>query len=91
MLCVKTFYGLLQMSGPSHKHRYKNSGLDSRELRRRREEEGVQLRKQKREEQLFKRRNVNLPELPDEDRPKQVCCACFGIFSCLFCLFLLLV
>lgn len=65
------------MSGPSHKHRYKNSGLDSKELRRRREEEGVQLRKQKREEQLFKRRNVNLPELPDDERPKQaseVCC-----------------
>lgn len=60
------------MSGPSHKHRYKNSGLDSRELRRRREEEGVQLRKQKREEQLFKRRNVNLPELPDDEGPKQV-------------------
>ena len=51
------------MSGPSapgqtHKYRYKNAALDSQELRRRREEEGVQLRKQKREEQLFKRRNV---------------------------------
>jgi len=42
-------------------------GLDSQELRRRREEEGVQLRKQKREEQIFKRRNVNIPALPDED------------------------
>lgn len=45
-------------TGQSHKHRYKNVALDSQELRRRREEEGVQLRKQKREQQLFKRRNV---------------------------------
>ncbi|XP_012286610.1 importin subunit alpha-7 [Orussus abietinus] len=45
-------------TGPTHKYRYKNVGLDSQELRRRREEEGVQLRKQKREQQLSKRRNV---------------------------------
>jgi importin subunit alpha-1 len=45
-------------TGQTHKFRYKNAALDSQELRRRREEEGVQLRKQKREEQLFKRRNV---------------------------------
>lgn len=49
------------MSGAAHKFRYKNVGLDSTELRRRREEEGVQLRKQKREQQLFKRRNVTIP------------------------------
>jgi Importin beta binding domain len=31
---------------------YKNKGLDTSELRRQREEEGVQLRKQKRDEQV---------------------------------------
>lgn len=47
--------------GPQHRHRYKNQGLDSSELRRRREEEGVQLRKQKRETELYKRRNIAAP------------------------------
>lgn len=43
----------------AHKHaRYKNQGMDVQEMRRIREEEGIQLRKQKREQQLFKRRNV---------------------------------
>lgn len=60
------------MSGPTHKYRYKNVGLDSQELRRRREEEGVQLRKQKREQQLFKRRNVFMPGLSDDDGSMQV-------------------
>ncbi|GAB5574806.1 importin subunit alpha-6 isoform X2 [Prionailurus iriomotensis] len=39
---------------------YKNNALNPEEMRRRREEEGIQLRKQKREQQLFKRRNVEL-------------------------------
>ncbi|XP_038076104.1 importin subunit alpha-7-like [Patiria miniata] len=43
-----------------HFHMYKNKALGLEELRKRREEEGVQLRKQKREEQLFKRRNVDI-------------------------------
>ncbi|XP_055700621.1 importin subunit alpha-7 [Phlebotomus papatasi] len=47
----------------THKHRYKNVGMDSSELRRRREEEGIQIRKQKREQQLIKRRNVNMPQV----------------------------
>lgn len=59
------------MSG-GHKHRYKNAGLSADELRRRREEEGVQLRKQKREQQLFKRRNVNLPAPNAPDNLLQV-------------------
>ncbi|RWS15728.1 Importin subunit alpha-7-like protein [Dinothrombium tinctorium] len=42
----------------NHRYRYKNAGLDARELRRRREEEGVQLRRQKRESELCKRRNL---------------------------------
>lgn len=56
------------MSGSGHKHRYKNTAVDSVELRRRREEEGVRLRKANRDQQLNKRRNVNLNQLlPDDD------------------------
>lgn len=47
------------MSTSDRKQRYKNAALDSQELRRRREEEGIQLRKAKREEQIFKKRNVD--------------------------------
>lgn len=46
-------------SNAPHKYKYKNAGQDSQEARRRREEEGVQLRKQKRESELCKRRNLN--------------------------------
>ena len=57
------------MSGATpHKAKYKNAGLDAQELRRRREEEGVQIRKNKREQQLFKRRNV----LHDDSQAIQV-------------------
>lgn len=51
----------------SHKQRYKNAALDSSEMRRRREEEGIQLRKQKREQQLIKRRNVDNVQAVDND------------------------
>ncbi|KAG7273343.1 hypothetical protein CRUP_030241 [Coryphaenoides rupestris] len=49
---------------------YKNKALNSAEMRRRREEEGLQLRKQKKDEQLFKRRNVATVEedgAPEDD------------------------
>ncbi|XP_019627834.1 PREDICTED: importin subunit alpha-7-like isoform X3 [Branchiostoma belcheri] len=46
---------------------YKNKALNPQWMRRRREEEGVQLRKQKREQQLFKRRNVDIPA--DDNSP----------------------
>lgn len=36
-------------------------------MRRRREEEGIQLRKQKREQQLIKRRNVDVPVSMESD------------------------
>lgn len=51
----------------AHRYRYKNAGLDAQELRRRREEEGVQLRKQKREHELCKRRNLSSPNEPIQD------------------------
>ena len=46
---------MAETGSPSTNHRmkaYKNKALDSQEMRRRREEEGIQLRKQKREEQV---------------------------------------
>ncbi|GBN12046.1 Importin subunit alpha-6 [Araneus ventricosus] len=51
----------------AHRFRYKNIGLDAQELRRRREEEGVQLRKQKRESELYKRRNLSSPNENGQD------------------------
>uniref|UniRef100_A0A674A2A4 Importin subunit alpha n=1 Tax=Salmo trutta TaxID=8032 RepID=A0A674A2A4_SALTR len=52
-----------EMASPGNERMksYKNKALNPQEMRRRREEEGIQLRKQKREEQLFKRRNVCVP------------------------------
>ena len=53
----------------NNKHRrvYKYNNLDAEELRKRREDTSIMLRKQKREEQLLKKRNVDLPNTADED------------------------
>uniref|UniRef100_A0A6G1S6W7 Importin subunit alpha n=1 Tax=Aceria tosichella TaxID=561515 RepID=A0A6G1S6W7_9ACAR len=49
-----------------HRARYKNTGLDAKELRRRREEDSVQLRKQKRDDVLSKRRTLGPVSPRDE-------------------------
>lgn len=47
--------------------RYKYNHLDADELRKRREDNSIMLRKQKRDEQLQKKRNVDLPNDEDSD------------------------
>lgn len=53
-------------SNNPHRNRYKNPGVDAQELRRRREEEGIQLRKQKRDNELSKRRNLVVSDTGDD-------------------------
>lgn len=69
MTFIVVFSDTFRMNTSRNASRYKNAGLDSAELRRRREEEGIQLRKQKREQQLTKRRNLNtqVDEQDDEE------------------------
>lgn len=69
----------------SHKQRYKNAGLDSSEMRRRREEEGIQLRKQKREQQLIKRRNVDNVQAVDNEFENAISVSLYATTTnCLF-------
>lgn len=72
----------------AHKQRYKNVGLDSSEMRRRREEEGIQLRKQKREQQLIKRRNVDNFQTMDNELENtiSVCKHTVEYANCIVCL-----
>ena len=58
---------------------YKNKALNPQEMRRRREEEGIQLRKQKREEQVgvLKYNSVNIKTLYKEFRSSIIIAASF--------------
>jgi len=62
------------MSNDARKKNYKNAGLDSDEIRKRREDLNITLRKQKREEQHFKRRN--LASTSEQETPSS-----FGVAS----------
>lgn len=50
-----------------HRARYKNTGLDAKELRRRREEDSIQLRKQKRDDVLSKKRTLAPAEYHNDE------------------------
>lgn len=53
------------MASDARKKNYKNTGLDTEELRKRREDLNIALRKTKRDEQVFKRRNLASANEPD--------------------------
>lgn len=52
LFCISVKMSVNADSPANRLKSYKNKALDSQELRRRREEEGIQLRKQKRDEQV---------------------------------------
>lgn len=56
-----------QNENKQFRRQYKYSHLDADELRKRREDNTIMLRKQKRDEQLLKKRNVDMPNDEDSD------------------------
>ncbi|XP_064627392.1 importin subunit alpha-7-like isoform X2 [Lineus longissimus] len=72
----------LNTSGANNRLKaYKNKALDAQEMRRRREEEGIQLRKMKREEQLAKRRNVAVPAEDMDELPSPTVSSSGSLFQ----------
>lgn len=56
-----------QGESKQYRRNYKYNHLDADELRKRREDNSIMLRKQKRDEQLLKKRNVDMPHDEDSD------------------------
>ncbi|KAJ2381486.1 Importin subunit alpha-1, partial [Coemansia sp. RSA 2603] len=58
----------MERASDNRRNAYKTKGtFQPDEARRRREEQGVEIRRQKRDEMVFKKRNFNLPQGNDSD------------------------